>query len=227
VRERTEDVVTEGDASPFVAREVTLANHSNAVRELAADFSRRLGLDDDVSHDLALAARLHDIGKADPRFQQWLVGGSEVAAAMLVEPLAKSAAPLDNALQRRIARERSGYPAGYRHELLSVSLAQHALDQGLRAIDPELVLHLIGSHHGWARPFVPSVVDDNPTTVSTPIDDMSLGSSTDHGLARLDSGVADRFWSLNERYGWWGLAWLEAILRLADRASQQYEEVRS
>ena len=215
------DAVTEDDASPFTGTGTPLAIHSKDVRTWAERFARALGFDEDRITDLRLAGWLHDIGKADPRFQRMLHGGDEITAAAADQLLAKSAAPGDTRA-RRIAQRRSGYPAGCRHELLSLAMAQHhdAVLHGAK--DPDLVLHLIASHHGWCRPFPPAFVDETHLPVRLPHGDDVFAAPTDHALARLDSGVAPRFWTLVERYGWWGLAWLEAVIRLADhRASEQ------
>jgi CRISPR-associated endonuclease/helicase Cas3 len=215
----TEDAVTEDDDSSFRTAEVTLAEHSASVRDLARQYARALGLGDELADDLALAAWFHDVGKADPRFQRWLVGGSE---ATRDPPLAKSALAPGSVRERRIARERAGYPKGYRHELLSLAMVQHHQTALEAAHDRDLVLHLVASHHGWCRPFPPPVADTEDLPVHLQHGADQLTSTTDHALARLDSGVAARFWRLVAQYGWWGLAWLEAIVRLADhRASQQ------
>jgi CRISPR-associated endonuclease/helicase Cas3 len=217
------DCLTEDDDSSFRQAEVTLSAHSEGVRDLALQFGRRLGFPESVVEDLGLAAWCHDVGKADPRFQRWLVGGSEVSLALLDAPLAKSSLPAEDPTRRRLARLRAGYPPGYRHELLSLAMIEANPDALSQAHDRDLVLHLVSSHHGWCRPFPPAVDDAEDLVVRLQHGDATLAASTRHRLARLDSGVGDRFWQLTQRYGWWGLAWLEAVLRLADHRRSQFE----
>ena len=102
---------------------------------------------------------------------------------------------------------------------------------GAKAHDVELVLHLVGSHHGYCRPFAPAVVDEAPVNVklerhqSDAFGTLSFDAvSSQNGIHRLDSPVGDRFWSLVARYGWLELCWLEAILRLADHRASEEEE---
>jgi len=72
-----------------------------------------------------------------------------------------------------------------------------------------------------SRPFVPVALDPSPPGISGSLGGLKilLNAATRRAAIpphRLDSGVADRFWRLVRRHGWWGLAYLEAILRLAD-----------
>lgn len=214
------DTFTEDDDSAFTTQRVTLKQHSLDVADWAGAFARALHLPSEVVEDVVLAAQLHDLGKADSRFQQWLHGGSAIAAAAAPDLLGKSGVKMGTRSERAAARRRAAYPDGYRHELLSLALAEagRIFD---RANDPDLVRHLVTAHHGWCRPFAP-LVDPGPShIVETRFDDATLRADARHEFAALDSGVADRFWTLNDRYGWWGLAWLEAIVRLADhRASE-------
>jgi len=127
---------------------------------------------------------------------------------------------------RAAARKASAYPPGARHELLSVRLAESAPellpdDSDMR----DLVLHLIATHHGHCRPFAPVVFDEAAPTVHYTINGIQTKWSGPTALERLDSGVAERYWRLVRRYGWWGLAWLEALLRLADHRRSEWEEI--
>ncbi len=217
------DPATEGDEGSFLEAEVTLDRHLTGVRSFAARFAKAVSLPERIASDVALAGWLHDLGKADPRFQLWLHGGDPVAQAMAIEPLAKSAVPMRDRPARERARQRAGYPRGARHEVTSVALVQRCEELRGRAHDWDLVLHLVASHHGWCRPFAPPVLDPEPVEVKAALEGLPLAASSEHHLARIDSGVAERFWKLVRRYGWWGLAWLEAILRLADHRESEQE----
>ena len=193
---------------------VTLRRHLDGVGERAGEIAQRLGLPLELGRDLCLAGRLHDLGKVDRRFQAQLVGGDPVALELLDEPLAKSLPG--------VARVRR-YPAGMRHEVASVAMVESNPDVLAAAYDKDLVLHLVGTHHGWGRPLPPVIEDPEPRTLTYTFDGHLLTSDSDLVESSLALDMADRFWRLVERYGYHGLAWLEAILRLADH-QQSAEE---
>lgn len=209
----------------FIGHAVPLEAHCNGVGELASRFAAACGVPDHLRQDLALAGRLHDLGKADPRFQLWLCDGDEIAVMRVGTELAKSPEGHRDKRQRDLARRRAGYPIGMGHSLLSVALTQSSPKVLGAAHDPELVLHLIASHHGHCRALPPPQPDSAPVEVEVTWDGYRLHASSDHGLCRLDSGVTDRFWRLNKRYGRHGLAWLETLLRLADHRRSGLEQL--
>ena len=209
-------------ASHTSAKPVSLDDHGHRVARLAEHFARVLGLED-MADDLGLAAFLHDAGKADPRFQVMLSGGDPWNRPD-GPPLAKSGRSwLPDAWVR------AGLPRGWRHEALSVRMAR-VHPRLADARDPALVLWLIGSHHGWGRPFF-NFVDSRPEQpapcLSVPGWKLPEDQSGPQSLA-FDFDGADwpsLFEDLKERYGIWGLAHLEAVLRLADhRASEEEHE---
>ncbi|MEZ5374570.1 MAG: hypothetical protein R2704_18000 [Microthrixaceae bacterium] len=136
--------------------------------------------------------------------------------------MAKSAKPSWQVQRNRKARERSGYPAGARHEVMSLHIAE---TQSLLkdAAHPDLVAHLVASHHGHCRPLAPAVPDARPVSVPTAIGSAGSEVSSDSGLAAFNSGLVERFARLSDTYGPHGLAWLEALLRLADWKRSELE----
>ena len=202
---------------------VTLKAHLLGVEAFAWRHAVGCGLPAPMVEAVACAGLLHDVGKADFRFQSLLRGGSPWRASEL---LAKSPHMPKTRAARRRARESAGYPEGGRHELQSVRLAESVpailpRDEDLR----DLVLHLVASHHGYCRPFGPVVTDEAAPHIAFELRGYRLRWSGPTGLERLDSGIAERYWRLTRRYGWWGLALLEALLRLADWRRSEWEEV--
>lgn len=194
--------------------------HLEQVAEKAAAFSARALVSDAVAADIVLAARLHDAGKADPRFQAMLAGGS-IYDVDPDRPLAKSREASGHG-----AAERAGLPKGWRHEALSVAMARvHPLLR--EAHDKELVLWLIGVHHGYGRPFF-GFIDPAPGRGDdlTPVLGQALTAPMEAGPERLSFDLDGLDWPalfdrLKRRYGVWELARFEAIVRIADhRASE-------
>lgn len=186
--------------------EVLLEKHltdvENAVGEIAA------GLTDDLKDALRSTGKFHDYGKIDLRYQAWLRGGDAMAARYAPKPVAKSGIdPVGK-------QESVGLPKGFRHELLSLTFAEKSAAVTGKA--RELILHLIASHHGRCRPFAPVILDERAECVSYAGISICKEERVEKAPHGLDRGVADRFWSLTGKYGWWGLAYLEALFRLAD-----------
>ena len=198
---------------------VTLRHHLDGVGERAGCIAERLGLDKPFVEDLRVAGRLHDIGKVDRRFQEQLVGGDPVELELRRDtPLAKSLPG---------ARPVRRYPRGMRHEMASMAMIASNIDVLRTAHDKDLVLHLVGSHHGWGRPLPPLIEDLKPQTLSYTVDGHSMQVDSDLTEGSLALDMADRFWRLAARYGYHGLAWLEAILRLADHQQSAEEGAQS
>ena len=107
---------------------------------------------------------------------------------------------VDSPLAKTPSRMRPLDLGGFRHEFESMKQSYDGL-----ASHPErdLVLHLIAAHHGWARPcFKPNAGAD--------------------AAERYHLDAVRRYATLEKRFGPWGLAWLEGIVRGADwRVSEQ------
>lgn len=78
---------TDEDDSASLTRPVPLAEHGSGVAHWARRFGECCGLPEPLVSDLVLAAELHDLGKAEARFQVFLHGGDELAAAAAEQPL--------------------------------------------------------------------------------------------------------------------------------------------
>jgi CRISPR-associated endonuclease/helicase Cas3 len=214
--EMTPDETDDTDEASLT-RTVPIKKHLEGVRKHVARFAQMCGLPAPLIADLELAASLHDLGKWDSRFQYWVLrnGSSDI--------LAKS--DIDNpGVDFRRSLLEGHYPQGARHEVTSVALLKDsALLVG--AHDRELVLHLIGTHHGHGRPFTPVWSDGTVDyRVAAEYNGTRLESSSGYEQAQLGSGWTERFWLLNQKYGYWGLAYLEAILRRADCVESRREE---
>ena len=130
------DAAADEDAKAFLSRPQLLHEHAAQTADQAQRIAERLNLPSKLVHALTTAARLHDDGKAAPRWQRAMN------------------APTDSNNKPYAKTRGGGNPRlleGYRHEFGSLLKAERA---DLPKQTRELILHLIAAHHGYARPLV-------------------------------------------------------------------------
>jgi CRISPR-associated endonuclease/helicase Cas3 len=210
----------EGDATSLTGRRVPLSRHLANVGSIAKHFANSVGFErQQFVEAIEQAGNWHDEGKRDIRFQAWL-RGSELKALASGEPIAKSGRDSTEWKPSTLF----GYPRGARHEFVSVRLLEQAWPENVNDDLRALVKFLVGTHHGFGRPFPPTDRDTTPIDVKLVRDGAEIVVSSAHRLHRLDSGWTDLFWTMVRRYGWWGLAYLEALLVTADRTASALEK---
>jgi CRISPR-associated endonuclease/helicase Cas3 len=178
----------------------SLERHLSGVQGFAGSVGARLRLSADVERAVRLAAGWHDLGKDRGVWQR---GAGNVPKA---EPVAKT-------LHGRPPENLNGF----RHEL--ASLIDVSFDPAYAATFAqqsedcrELVLHLIATHHGRGRPHFPVKEASDPERPDT-------------AAQSIVAEVPRRFARLQRKYGRWGLAYLESLLRAADALdSKRIEE---
>ncbi len=149
-----------------------------------------LPLDDQLRRAVIVAAKLHDHGKKRKVFQTML-GNTRYPNCCLAKSGKKGG---------RVKEQ-------YRHEFGSLLDVEKEADfQALNGEQKELVLHLIAAHHGRARPHFPTDEAFDPERHQADAD-------------QLAAEVPQRFARLQRKYGRWGLAYLESLLRAADWAA--------
>lgn len=170
-----------------------LQEHLQAVEKTARQLVAKLGLKDPEAEAIILAAGWHDLGKNRAIWQR-SIGNHDFPQRVLAKS-GGTMTPMDI--------------SSYRHEFGSLlemkRLAEfQQLDEGTQ----DLVLHLVAAHHGRARPYFPADEAFDP-------------NHPDNEAVQLACEVPRRFARLQRKYGRWGLAYLESLVRAADALASQ------
>ena len=180
----------------------SLEDHKLQAEQRAESIADKLGLPPQYTKMLKVVARLHDEGKLAANWQNaFTQKAPQRPSEFNGKPLAKTPGPIDFQILNH-----------YRHEFGSLLHIEqngngqyddfYELPEHLR----ELGLHLIAAHHGFARPIIATEgCEDAPPSV----------------LKKQALQIAIRFARLQKRWGPWGLAWWESLLRAADQQASR------
>ncbi|MGB7159210.1 MAG: type I-U CRISPR-associated helicase/endonuclease Cas3 [Tepidisphaeraceae bacterium] len=179
------------DGSKTAELPIKWKHHTDDVVNGVEAFVKGLSLPDNIGRAITFAAKWHDLGKRRELWQR------SIGNPNPTEWYAKSGGDW---------RWRDN--TRYRHEF--GSLLDVERDPEFQSLDDDtkdLVLHLIAAHHGYGRPHFPPerAIDPAPPDPAR--------------VAPLAVEVPLRFARLQRRFGRWGLAYLESLLRAADYAA--------
>ena len=189
-----------------LAAPVLLDDHQNDVAERTRQLAENLGLAPEFSEALELAAKYHDEGKRDLRFQQMLGADPEAGA------LAKSGHR--SVVEAYRARSRSALPKGWRHEQLSALMVAASPEKV--GEHPDLVLRIIGCSHGHGR-FSFSHDADFLLKEGYQPEGTDYEALKEQATRLFNVGYWDNLMEQTSRtYGPYATAYLEAVERAAD-----------
>jgi CRISPR-associated endonuclease/helicase Cas3 len=185
----------DSDGSKGSERPVTLDDHTRDVVRHVEAIVAKLPLPQEMKTAFVKAAEWHDRGKGRPTFQK-------VLGNWKGDPLLAKSGQTQG---RRGLREDYRHEFGSLVDVLTESQPDFAELQKLTPDMRELVLHLIAAHHGRGRPHFPR--------------DEATHPANGPGADQIARDVPRRFARLQRKYGRWGLAYLESLLRAADYAA--------
>ncbi len=186
------------DGSKSYKKPVLWQVHTDDVTKHTAAYLASLPLPQGLKDAIVLAARWHDLGKRRKLFQT-ILGNFKYPGTIL----AKS------------GKKGGRVPELYRHEfgslvdVLDESQPYWAELQQLHPDMQDVVLHLVAIHHGYGRPHFPADRAFDPEPKGQNVDAIAVA-------------VMQRFARVQRRYGRWGLAYLESLLRAADYAASAH-----
>lgn len=187
------------DGSRNARQEQNLESHLKSAQDFASAIVAKLRLSEPEASAVTLAAKWHDLGKRRDVWQR-SIGNRDYPEKVL----AKSGG-------RMQPRDLNNY----RHEFGSLlDLSKVPEFQQLTPEVQDLLLHFIAAHHGRARPHFPA-------------DEVLDREHTVEAAAGVAREVPRRFARLQRKYGRWGLAYLESLVRAADALASQANETRS
>jgi CRISPR-associated endonuclease/helicase Cas3 len=187
--------VADDGGSKWASKPQELRSHLETAEGHATRLVAALNLSPPLASAVVLASAWHDLGKNRALWQA-SIGNRHYPELVLAKSDGRMR-PID--LNR------------FRHEFGSLldALRDHAaaLD-GQSDEVRDLIMHLIAAHHGRARPHFPNDEAFDP-------------NHPEQHAKKLAVEVPQRFARLQRRYGRWGLAWLESLVRAADALASQ------